>query len=275
MPRIVILTVAVLLAIVVLAPVIWLMILSVSSTADIYTIPLRWIPSDWDLSRYGRLLAPDPSGNTSPFLLALRNSLIVGVAGTIIALTISAPAAWHISRAHAGEGLLHVMVGTYMLPQTVMALPLYVMLSSSGLLNRPSGLVIVYLGFLVPFTTWLLKTGFDQVPRQLDDAARVDGLGAFGIMVRIGIPIARASIATTALFALLMAWDEFFYALLFTSNAAAKTVTVAIVDFTSGRVSDYGLVAAGGVVAALPPVLIGVLLQRHLISGLTAGGVKG
>jgi ABC-type glycerol-3-phosphate transport system permease component len=178
MPRIVILTVAVLLAIVVLAPVIWLMILSVSSTADIYTIPLRWIPSDWDLSRYGRLLAPDPSGNTSPFLLALRNSLIVGVAGTIIALAISAPAAWHISRAHAGEGLLHVMVGTYMLPQTVMALPLYVMLSSSGLLNRPSGLVIVYLGFLVPFTTWLLKTGFDQVPRQLDDAARVDGLGA-------------------------------------------------------------------------------------------------
>ena len=113
------------------------------------------------------------------------------------------------------------------------------------------------------------------MPRQLDDAARVDGLGAFGIMVRIGIPIARASIATTALFALLMAWDEFFYALLFTSNAAAKTVTVAIVDFTSGRVSDYGLVAAGGVVAAVPPVLIGVLLQRHLISGLTAGGVKG
>jgi ABC-type glycerol-3-phosphate transport system permease component len=87
--------------------------------------------------------------------------------------------------------------------------------------------------------------------------------------------LARASIATTALFALLMAWDEFFYALLFTSNAAAKTVTVAIVDFTSGRISDYGLVAAAGVVAALPPVAIGFLLQKNLISGLMAGGVKG
>ena len=126
-----------------------------------------------------------------------------------------------------------------------------------GLLNRPAGLVIVYLGFLVPFTTWLLKTGFDQVPRQLDDAARVDGLSAFGIMIRIAVPIARASIATTVLFALLMAWDEFFYALLFTSNASAKTVTVAIVDFTSGRVSDYGLVAVAGVVAAVLPVAIG------------------
>jgi multiple sugar transport system permease protein len=94
-------------------------------------------------------------------------------------------------------------------------------------------------------------------------------------MIRIAVPSARASIATTALFALLMAWDEFFYALLFTSNASAKTVTVAIVDLTSGRVSDYGLVAAAGVVAAVPPVAIGFLLQRHLISGLTAGGVKG
>ena len=275
MRRTIILTAAALLSIIVLAPVIWLVILSVSSTADIYSVPLKWIPSAWDLSRYGRLLAPDESGNTSPFLLALRNSVIVGVLGTIVALAISAPAAWHISRTHAGEGFLHVMVGTYMLPQTVMALPLYVMLSASGLLNRPAGLVIVYLGFLVPFTTWLLKTGFDQVPRQLDDAARVDGLSAFGIMIRIAVPIARASIATTALFALLMAWDEFFYALLFTSNASAKTVTVAIVDFTSGRVSDYGLVAAAGVVAAVPPVAIGFLLQRHLISGLTAGGVKG
>jgi multiple sugar transport system permease protein len=156
-----------------------------------------------------------------------------------------------------------------------MALPIYVMLSSCGLLNHPAGLIVAYLGFLVPFTTWLMKTGFDQVPRELDDAAKVDGLGPFGTLLRIAVPLARASIATTALFALLMAWDEFFYALLFTSNADAKTVTVAIVDFTSGRVSDYGLVAAAGVIAGAPPVIIGFLLQRHLISGLMTGGVKG
>src|SRR6185436_12863636 len=114
-------------------------------------------------------------------------------------------------------------------------------------------------------------TGFDQVPIELEEAPRIDGLGSFGVMIRIAIPLARASIATTALFALLMSWDEFFYALLFTSNSAAKTVTVAIVDFTSGRVSDYGLVAAAGVLAAIPPVIIGLLLQRNLISGLTAG----
>lgn len=275
MRKLLILAAALLLAIVVVAPVLWLVILSVSSTTDIYTVPLRWFPAHLDFSRYGRLLAPDPSGHASPFLLALRNSLIVGGVGTFVALVISALAAWHISRVHRSERFLHAMVGTYMLPQTVMALPLYVMLSACGLLNHPGGLILAYLGFLVPFTTWLLKTGFDQVPRELDDAARVDGLGPLGTLIRIAVPLARASIATTALFALLMAWDEFFYALLFTSNADAKTVTVAIVDFTSGRVSDYGLVAAAGVVAGAPPIVIGFLLQRHLISGLLAGGVKG
>jgi multiple sugar transport system permease protein len=275
MRRAIILTSAILLAAIVLAPVVWLAILSVSSTTDIYTVPLHWLPAEFDLSRYGRLLSPDQSGHTSPFLLALRNSLIVGVGGTALALMAAGLAAWHISRSHKGEGFVHAMVATYMLPQTVMALPIYVMLSATGLLNNPVGLALVYLGFLVPFTTWLLKTGFDGVPRELDDAGRVDGLGRFGVLIRIAIPLARASIATAALFALLMAWDEFFYALLFTSNAAAKTVTVAIVDFTSGRISDYGLVAAAGVVAAVPPVAIGFLLQKNLISGLMAGGVKG
>ncbi len=275
MRRALIHTAAVLLAAIILAPVAWLLILSVSPATDITTVPLQWIPSRLDFSRYVRLVTPDPTGAVPVYLLALRNSVIVGVGGTALALSISILAAWRISRNHKKDGFLHLMVATYMLPQTVMALPLYVMLAATGLLNNPAGLIVVYLGFLVPFTTWLLKTGFDQVPRELDEAARIDGLGSFGIMVKIGIPLARASIATAALFSLLASWDEFFYALLFTSNAAAKTVTVAIVDFTSGRISDYGLVAAAGVLAAVPPVIIGLLLQRNLISGLTAGGVKG
>ncbi len=266
---------ALLLAATILAPVIWLLILSISSTTDIYTIPLDWIPKRVDFSRYVRLLAPDPMEGAPVYLLALRNSVIVGVAGTALALIVSIPAAWYISRSRRGQGFLRLVVGSYMLPQTVMALPLYVMLSRAGLLNNPLGLVVVYLGFMVPFTIWLLKTGFDQVPIELEEAARIDGLGSFGVVTLIAIPLARASIATTALFAILMSWDEFFYALLFTSNSAAKTVTVAIVDFTSGRVSDYGLVAAAGVLAAIPPVVIGLFLQRNLISGVTTGAVKG
>jgi multiple sugar transport system permease protein len=266
---------AILLGLVILAPVVWLLILSVSSTNDIYSVPLHWIPERFDFSRYTRLVAPDASGNTAPYLLALRNSIIVGVGGTALALLVAIPAAWRVSRAHKRSGFIQLMVATYMLPQTVMALPLYVMLAGTRLLNDPLGLTVVYLGFLIPFTAWLVKTGFDQVPKEIDEAARVDGLESFAIMIRIGVPLARASIATAALFALLSSWDEFFYALLFTSNAAAKTVTVAIVDFTSGRISDYGLVAAAGVLAAVPPVIIGLLLQKNLISGLTAGSVKG
>lgn len=275
MRRIFIYAAAVLLALVILAPVAWLLILSVSSTNDIYSVPLHWIPERFDFSRYARLVTPDASGNTAPYLLALRNSIVVGLGGTALALLVAVPAAWRVSRSHEKDGFIRLMVATYMLPQTVMALPLYVVLAGVGLLNTPSGLIVVYLGFLIPFTAWLVKTGFDQVPREIDEAARVDGLGSFAVMIRIGIPLARASIATAALFALLSSWDEFFYALLFTSNAAAKTVTVAIVDFTSGRISDYGLVAAAGVLAAIPPVIIGLVLQKNLIAGLTAGSVKG
>jgi multiple sugar transport system permease protein len=103
----------------------------------------------------------------------------------------------------------------------------------------------------------------------------IDGARLDQIIRLIMLPLAAPVVATTALFAFLLAWDEFFYALLFTSDQRAKTVTVAIADLAGGRIADYGLIAAAGVVAALPPVLIGLVMQRALVSGLTQGGVKG
>jgi multiple sugar transport system permease protein len=121
----------------------------------------------------------------------------------------------------------------------------------------------------------LLKSGFDGVPREIESAAMIDGARLDQILRRLTLPLAAPAVATTALFGLLLAWDEFFYALLFTSDQNAKTVTVAIADLAGGRISDYGLIATAGVLAALPPVVIGIVMQRALVAGLTQGSVKG
>jgi multiple sugar transport system permease protein len=168
-----------------------------------------------------------------------------------------------------------MVIATYMLPPVALAVPLYMGLAHLGLLNNVFGLALVYLSLLAPFTTWLMKSGIDAIPREIEAAAMIDGASLLQTWRILTLPLAAPVVATSALFAILLAWDEFFYALLFTSDQRAKTLTVAIADLAGGRVSDYGLIATAGVLAALPPVLIGLVMQRALISGLTSGGVKG
>ena len=138
-----------------------------------------------------------------------------------------------------------------------------------------AALVIVYCTILLPFVTWLLKSNFDAVPLEIEQAARMDGAGLFGVIRHVTLPISKAGLGTAALFAVLLAWDEFFYALLYTNDLRAKTLPVAIADFAAGRATDYALISAAGILTALPPLLIAFFLQKSLISGLAAGGVKG
>ena len=162
-----------------------------------------------------------------------------------------------------------------MMPAVALVLPLYFLLSALHLLNHVAGLVIVYCSILTPFTAWFVKAAFEAVPADLEQAAAVDGASVTQILLFVSLPLARGGVATAALFALLQAWDEFFFALLFTSNTQAKTLPVTIADFAAGRATDFGTVAAAGLLTALPPVLIAFGLQRTLVAGLTMGGVKG
>jgi multiple sugar transport system permease protein len=266
---------ALLLAAVVLAPLVWLFVMSISPAADLTVKPLRWWPQAIDFSRYGVLLSRVENSAGAAFLASLVNSIVVAGMATIAALTLAIPAAWAVSRTPAIGWSLSMVIATYMLPPVALAVPLYFGLSYLGLLNNVFGLALVYLTILAPFTTWLMKSGFDAIPREIEAAAMMDGAGLFATLRIITLPLAAPVVATSALFAFLLAWDEFFYALLFTSDLRAKTLTVAIADLAGGRVSDYGLIATAGVLAALPPVAIGLVMQRALISGLTSGGVKG
>jgi len=258
-----------------LAPIFWLFVMSISSTEDLTTLPLRWLPSHADFSNYVRLMSLAPHSIGEEFLYALRNSLAVSLSATAIALLAGIPAAYSFSRFRGRMGLLYAVLGTYMLPPVAFILPLYMAFSALHLLNTIGALVIVYCTILLPFVTWLLKTNFDAVPIEIEQAARLDGAGLIGVIRHVTLPIAAAAMGTAALFAMLLAWDEFFYALLYTNDIRAKTLPVAIGDFAAGRAIDYSLISAVGVLASLPPVLIAFVLQKSLVVGLAHGGVKG
>jgi multiple sugar transport system permease protein len=259
-----------------LAPLIWLFIMSISSTPELTAVPLRWIPSHADFSRYGRLLSVAAHSAGEEFIYALRNSLLASFSATAIALVVGIPAAYSFSRFPGRRmGLLYAVLGTYMMPPVALILPLYMIFGALGLLNTVAALTIVYCTILMPFVTWLLKATIDAVPMEIEEAARIDGVGLIGVLRHVTLPIAKAGLGTAALFAVLLAWDEFFYALLYTNDLRAKTLPVAIADFAAGRATDYGLISAAGILTALPALLIAFFLQKSLISGLAAGGVKG
>jgi len=259
-----------------LAPLIWLFIMSISSTPELTAVPLRWIPSHADFSRYGRLLSVAAHSAGEEFIFALRNSLLASFSATAIALVVGIPAAYSFSRFPGRRmGLLYAVLGTYMMPPVALILPLYMIFGALGLLNTVAALTIVYCTILLPFVTWLLKATIDAVPMEIEEAARIDGVGLIGVLRHVTLPIAKAGLGTAALFAVLLAWDEFFYALLYTNDLRAKTLPVAIADFAAGRATDYGIISAAGILTALPALAIAFFLQKSLISGLAAGGVKG
>jgi multiple sugar transport system permease protein len=265
----------ILVAVVILAPLLWIVIMSISPTVDLTTVPLRWIPSALDLDRYARLLTLAHNSDGEVFLYALRNTCWVAAGTTVIAFLLAIPAAWVFSRMRHVKWLLYLIVGTYMLPPLMFVVPLYRILSSFSLLNSPWALMVADSTIVLPFTTWFLKSGFDNIPVEIEEAGAIDGARLWKILLAITLPLAKPLIGTTLLFSALIVWDEFLYAILFTSDSRAQTLTVVIANLASGRVSDFGLLAAAGVVAAVPPVIVGLLLQRSIVSGLTSGGVKG
>ena len=265
---------ALLLALAILAPFAWLMISSVASLRDLITKPLAWIPPHGSLERYVQLFV---GAQGAEFRMALRNSSIVSGVATAIALFVGTLGAYSLSRfrSRGRNGLLYLMLATYMTPPVAILLPLYLLLSSLRLLNTAIGLALVYTSFLIPFLTWILKGFFDSIPFELEEAAMIDGASRLGALRSVVVPLSLPGVITAVLFGILLAWDEFLYALVFTSTSAAKTLPVAISEFTARHAVDFGLMATGGIIASLPPVILALALQKYLVAGLTAGGVKG
>lgn len=262
----------------ILAPFAWLLISSVAKPVDLLAKPLSFIPGAISLDRYAALtFGVHPDSAAEGFRAATANSLLVATTVTAVALLVGIPAAYAFARLRfRGRGwLILVFMATYMLPPIALVIPLYQIMSGFGWLDRPIALIVIYSSFVTPFVIWLMRGYFESVSPELDDAARVDGCTRLGALVRVLLPVSAPGIVSTGLLAFLLAWDEFFYALVMTQTNAAKTLPVALNDFIGRHGIDFGMLAAGGVIAALPPVLIAFVFQRYLVAGLTAGGVKG
>jgi len=143
-----------------------------------------------------------------------------------------------------------------------------------GMVNQKPTLVILYLSIVIPFIIWVMQGFFGSLSHSYEEAAEIDGCNRFQTFFRIFLPIARPGLIATGLLAFLMSWDEFFFALIFTSNLNAKTITVAISEFNGKYSIDYGMISAAGVIASVVPMLIVLVFQRYIVTGMTAGGVK-
>jgi multiple sugar transport system permease protein len=157
----------------------------------------------------------------------------------------------------------------------MLVVPLYSIMGELGWTDTLHGLIIVYSALIMPFAVWIMRGYFQTIPRELEEAAMTDGCTRLGAFVRIVLPLSVPGLIATALFCFLLAWEEFLLALIFTSSPAAKTIPVAIAEFTGRHAIDFGMMATGGVIAAIPPVLIALVFQRYLISGLSSGALKG
>jgi len=264
-------------AVLILLPFGWMVIASVTPQRILISTPLQWIPDTLDWSRYELIFRGGADSVGATFRAALANTTIVAVGTVAVSMIVGILGAYAFARLRFRfrQAVLILFLATYMLPQIALLIPLYLILNSLGLLDTVTGLIIVDCSLVVPFVLWILSNYFLTIPEELEEAARIDGASRLGALFRVVLPAARPGIFAAIMFAFLLAWDEFMYALIFTSSNAAKTLPVAISEFAGRYTTDFGLVAAGGILAALPPIVVAMIFQRYVVSGMAAGAVKG
>ncbi len=215
---------------------------------------------------------------TAPhFAVQALNSIVVSVATALVGILIALPTAYAMSRFTflGKEGGVRLLLATQMFPMVASAVPLYIVLEYLGLLDTRTGLVVAYATTSVPFAIFQLRGAFDSIPKDLEEAAMVDGATRLGAFLRVVLPAARPAIAVTALFAFMSAYNEFILAATILGKEEALTLPVVLQRFVGEHDAAWGSFAAGSIVVSLPVMLLFYVVQRHLVSGLTAGGVKG
>lgn len=256
-----------------LSPFLWQIITSLKSNAEIATLPVSYIPHHAGLQHYDALFV------RKPFARYLLNSFVISSASTILCVGLSALAAYAVSRfrMRGSSVVLATLVVISLFPPIIFFFPVYEMMRSAGLLNHPLALIIPYTTFNLPFSIIVLATFFRGVPRDIEDAAKVDGLGRLQILWRIILPLSAPALATTAILVFIFAWNEFLFALTFMTNDRMKTVTagIATLSGTTLHETPWGPIAAAVVVSTTPLILLVAIFQRRIVQGLTAGAAKG
>lgn len=261
-----------------LAPIVWLFISSITPLPQLLTVPLKWLPEHPTFEHYNRILTASRNAETtaSNFKVAIGNSILVAGGVTLVCLFVGSLAAYAFARLDVplGDKLIFLLLFTQMIPGIAIMIPLYLIASRLNMLDRRITLVIIYCSFSLPFVIWMMRGYFQTIPRELEDAAMIDGCSRVSALFRVVLPLSKPGLFATGIFAFLGAWNEFLMALVMTQSLASKTMPVAMAEFIGRFRVDYGLMCTVGVIACVPPILFALVFQRYLIEGLTAGAVK-
>jgi len=254
-----------------LSPFYWMIVTSLKKHDEIYGTTATLYPHAPTLESYYILFFK------TDYLLWFRNSMIVSLTTTFFTILCASLAAYAITRLDfpGRKFFARGMIYSYLVPRALLFIPLFAIMLKSGLTNSLHGLMFAYLGFTIPFCTWLLMGYFMSIPVELEEAAMVDGCTRVGVLFRIIMPIALPALAVVAFFSFTLSWNEFLYATVFNSNMEVRTIPTGITNFIVEDVFFWGPIMASTFLSAIPPLIVYFIFQRWLITGLTMGAVKG
>lgn len=270
-----------------LFPVVWLLVSSVKEPAQVFAMPPQWIfvPTLHNYEVALGLTIPteletvtEATAGTgmSPFPRFLFNTFVVAIGTTVLALSLGSAAAYALTRFYPRhrDGILMAVMVTRLVPPIVLIIPIYVLWRNFDLLDTHVGLILAYLTFALPFVIWMMRGFLMDIPIELEEAAMIDGASRLQALIRVVLPLAAPGLAATAIFVILLAWNDFFYALILTSGNA-RTVTPYIGGFITDKAILWGRLYASSAIIMLPVLVFGLAVQKQLAHGLTGGAVKG
>jgi N,N'-diacetylchitobiose transport system permease protein len=252
-------------------PVYWMVSTAFKRPIDILSFTPDLAPSPATLSNF------DNAIHRPHFWSSVRNSLIVVVAVTTLSIVLAFLAALALAkfRFYGRAAFVVLIIGVQMVPLNALIIPLYILLSKAGQVDKLTGVIVTYLTFVLPFCVWTLRGFMLGVPRELEEAAMVDGSTRFGAFVRILLPLVAPGLVATSIFAFIQVWNEFIIAYVLLQSEEKRTLTVWLASFTTLRGTEWGPLMAAASLTALPVVLFFVLVHRRIAFGLTAGAVRG
>lgn len=258
-----------LMVLVAIFPLYWLLSTSMKTKADAFAVPFKWlfIPS---LDNYADILG------SGEFLKCYGNSIIVAVVTTVVALIFGLTAGYALSRdtSRFGAAMGTGIILARMVPPMALIIPFFVAFNSLSLTDNYFTLVLMYLTTVLPFVVWLMMGFFKGVPKDIEEAALIDGCSRVQAFLRVAIPVVKPGVATSAMFAFMMAWNEYFYAVIMTGNRT-KTLTIYIQSFVNSSGTNWGLLCAASVLVILPIMIFTIFCQKSFVRGLMGGAVKG
>jgi multiple sugar transport system permease protein len=255
----------------VLFPFYWIIITSFKTDLQIQQYSSIFWPEPWTLEQFKTLLTK------TPYLVWFRNTVIVAVSSTAVSVALAALAGYALARLKflGANTLTTVLLITYLLPGSLLFIPLYRILTNLGIINTYAALIATYPTFLMPFATWVMLGYYRSIPEDLEDAAMIDGANRLGAFWRITLPLAAPALLSVTLFAFTNAWNEFLFAFVFITSESLKTLPIGLQLLVFGDIYPWGQLMSASLLMAIPVMIIYTYAQRYLVEGLTAGSVKG